>query len=116
MHIKRVKATPKEVRIDRATNQFYFTGVWTNSYEADQHLSYNETADMPVCWSFMGYASGWSSAFWGGPLLAIEPVCVGKGDSHCEWLIKPLGEWGPEATPYIAALQDQFKSDFNVSL
>jgi hypothetical protein len=100
-----VQATPKEIRYDRKTGEFYFTGVWTNSYEADQFLSFNRPAKEPVCWSLMGYASGWCTAFFGKPILAIEPVCVGKGDDHCEWLLKPIKDWGPEAEPYIEDLQ-----------
>jgi len=100
-----VQATPKEIRFNREMGEFYFTGVWTNSYEAEQHLSYHETAKEPVCWSLMGYASGWCTAFFGSPVLAIEPVCVGKGDDHCEWLIQPPKVWGKEAKPYIKALK-----------
>lgn len=100
-----VQATPKEIRIDRQTGEFYFTGVWTNSYEAEQYLSFNKFASEPVCWSLMGYASGWSTAFFGKPILTIEPVCMGKGDDHCEWLLKPFAEWGAEAKPYIQALR-----------
>ncbi len=100
-----VQATPKEIHFNRAAGEFYFTGVWTNSYEAEQYLSFNEPAPEPVCWSLMGYASGWCTAFFGAPILAIEPVCVGKGDDHCEWLLKPFAEWGAEAKPYIQALQ-----------
>lgn len=104
-----VQATPTEIRYDRNTGEFYFTGIWTNSYEAEQHLSYNNISEEPVCWSLMGYASGWSTAFFNRPLLTIEPVCIGKGDSHCEWLIKPLSEWGPEAEPYVKALDKFYK-------
>ncbi len=57
----------------------------------------------------MGYASGWCTAFLGRPLLAIEPLCVGKGDDHCEWLIQPPDVWGDAAGPYIKALGDLLK-------
>jgi hypothetical protein len=100
-----VHAAPKEIRFDRETGDFHFTGVWSNSYEAHQHLAYNEPANDPVCWSLMGYASGWCTAFFGRPLLAIEPVCLGKGDDRCEWLIQPPTAFGPAAAPYIDALQ-----------
>jgi len=98
-----VQATPTEIHYDRQTGEFFFTGVWSNSYEAEQHLSYNEPEAQPVCWSLMGYASGWCTAFFGSPLLAIEPVCMGKGDDHCEWKIQPPSKWGEEAKPYLEA-------------
>jgi len=100
-----VQATPKEIRFDRARGDFYFSGVWTNSYEAEQHLSFNPPATEPVCWSLMGHASGWCTAFFGSPVIAIEPLCVGKGDGHCEWLIRPLAAWGDKAQPYRTAYQ-----------
>ncbi len=100
-----VNATPRDIRFNRETGAFYFTGVWSNSYEAEQYLSYNEYSQEPVCWSLMGYASGWCTAFFDQPLIAIEPVCAGKGDDHCEWLIQPVQAWGKEAEPYIDALK-----------
>ncbi|MHB8983737.1 MAG: XylR N-terminal domain-containing protein [Carboxydocellales bacterium] len=102
-----VQATPKELSFNRETGEFYFTGVWTNSYEAEQYLTFNETAKESVCWSLMGYASGWSTAFFGSKLIAIEPICVGKGDDHCEWKIQPEKVWGndPVAKPVIDALK-----------
>jgi hypothetical protein len=104
-----VQATPRDIRFDRSAGTFYFTGVWSNSYEAEQHLCFDEPSSEPVCWSLMGYASGWCTAFFGSALVAIEPVCVGKGDDHCEWLIQPPAAWGSEAAPYLDAYQPFFE-------
>lgn len=101
-----VQATPKEVRFDRSTGEFYFTGVWKNSYEAEQFLCFNKPATEPVCWTLVGYASGWATAFFGKRLLALEPACVGKGEDHCEWKILPESAWGAEAVPYLEAFQE----------
>lgn len=102
-----VQATPRELRFNRDTGEFYFTGVWKNSYEAEQHLTFNDTSTDPVCWTLMGYASGWCTAFFGSKLIAVEPVCVGKGDDHCEWKIQPPDVWGDDAVakPIIEALK-----------
>lgn len=99
-----VKASPTEIRYDRATGEMYFTGVWTNSWEAEQHLSYFEQSEDAVCWTLAGYASGWSTAFFGAPLLAIEARCVGRGDASCGWLIQAPTAFGPEAKPYLDAI------------
>lgn len=104
-----VLAKPKELRYDRNSGEFFFTGVWTNSYEAEQHLTFNRMSDEPVCWSLMGYASGWSSAFFERPLLAIEPKCMGMGDEQCEWKIMPPSEWDDTAKPYINAYKELWK-------
>jgi hypothetical protein len=100
-----VKAIPDEVAYDRSTGHFHFTGTWLNSYEAEQHLSYNETSTEPVCWSLMGYASGWSSGFFGTKLIAIETACVAKGDAECRVLIQPAAAWGELAIPHLKAYE-----------
>lgn len=104
-----VHAQPREISFDRKTGKFFFTGVWSNSYEGEQHLSFYEVGKEPVCWTLMGYASGWCTAFFGKPLIAIEPVCMGKGDDHCEWKIMPPADWGDEAKEYIEAYGDLLK-------
>ena len=101
-----VQATPKEIKINPEKKEFYFTGVWKNSYEAEQHLTFNKVSKEPVCWSLMGYASGWCTAFWGSKIICIEPVCMGKGDDHCEWELKPAAEWGAKAKPFLDAIKE----------
>ena len=105
-----VQATPSEIRFDRAQREFFFTGIWRQSYEAEQYLTFNHAASEPVCWSLMGYAAGWCTGFFGSPVICIEPVCVGKGDDHCEWLIKPPEAWDKKAEPYLDALRDLLES------
>lgn len=104
-----VAAEPSEIRQDIEAGEFYFTGVWHNSYEAEQHLIHNDEADEPVCWTLMGYASGWCTAFLGFPVLAIEPQCVGQGDENCGWEIQPPEEWSDKAEPYRNALNEFFE-------
>lgn len=103
-----VAAEPKEMDYDREEGEFYFSGVWHNSYEAEQHLIYNGESDHPICWSLMGYASAWCSGFASTPVFALESKCVGMGDDVCKWEVKPIDEWGPEADPFIFALEDIF--------
>ncbi|MFC7075252.1 XylR N-terminal domain-containing protein [Haloarcula halophila] len=103
-----VAVEPVEMEYDRAEGHFYFNGLWHNSYEAEQHVIHNGESDHPVCWSLMGYGSAWCSGFMGEPVLELETRCVGMGDDVCEWVIKPIDEWGPDAEPYIAALEDLY--------
>ena len=105
-----VRATPTEIRFDRKTGEMYFTGVWENSYECEQFLCYHGLSADPVCWSVTGYASGWTTAFFGRPVLAMEPVCRAKGDPNCGWLIQPPDKFGPEARPFVEALKDFWES------
>jgi len=104
-----VAVEPVEMSYDRDAGDFYFEGLWHNSYEAQQHVIHNGVSDEPVCWSLMGYGSAWCSGFMGEPVLELETECVGMGDDACRWVIKPLDEWDERAEPYVAALQDFFE-------
>lgn len=97
------KAEPKELEFDRISGHFFFKGIWENSFEAEQHLSFHRLAKEPVCWSLMGYASGWCSAFFKKPLVAIEEKCMGMGDKYCVWVIRPPDKWGTDADIYVNA-------------
>lgn len=100
-----VLAIPDVVQINRETGEFYFTGIWKNSYEAEQHLHYYNYSSIAVCWSLVGYATGWCTAFWGKPVIAMEPQCMAKGDENCAWVIKPYQVWGNEADFIKSALK-----------
>jgi len=94
----------RQLDFDRATGRFAMAGIWRNSYEAENHLHEIGRSTTPVCHSLTGYATGWATAFFGRPLLAVETACVGKGDPHCAFEIKPEAAWGPEAEPWRRAL------------
>ena len=103
-----VGVEPTEMDFDFDTGEFYFRGLWHNSYEAIQHRIHHGVNDEPTCWSLMGYGSAWCSGWFGEPVLELEDQCVGMGDDTCEWVIKPVDEWGERADPYREALSDLF--------
>ena len=47
----------------------------------------------PVCWTQIGYACGYTSAFMGRPMLYKEVECVGMGNANCRIIGKPVEEW-----------------------
>lgn len=100
-----VQVEPTKLEYDRAEGHFHMTGIWRNSYEAEIHLDLVGRSDQPVCHSLTGYASGWCSAFFGKPLLAIETECVGRGDERCAFEIRVPDAWGSEAAPWKEALE-----------
>jgi hypothetical protein len=105
-----VNAQLMEISYSREHGDFHCTGIWRNSYEAEQHLRFLDPEpggyeSAPVCWTLMGYASGWCTAFFGQPVLAIETMCRGMGQEHCEWLARPPARFGGEADPYREALR-----------
>jgi sugar diacid utilization regulator len=90
------------IDIDRPKGTWLLKGVWTNSFEAEQHiLHYGYTHD-PVCWMLVGYAGGYRSACLGQKVIYKEVNCVGKGDEHCTFIGKTIEEWGEEIVPELA--------------
>lgn len=93
------KITMKTLEYDREAGIFMSENIWENSWEAQGHKNYFGTHSEPVCWSQIGYASAYASAFMGKPILYKEVECAGKGDSHCRIIGKPVDEWD-DATEY----------------
>ena len=68
--------------------------IWHESYEAEQHLLHFGRAEEPVCWTLIGFASGYLSFCNGKEIICIEERCVGQGDAACHMIGKPREEWG----------------------
>ncbi|MFA6313556.1 MAG: sigma 54-interacting transcriptional regulator [Sterolibacterium sp.] len=88
-----VKVTPITLELDRAAGKFHGEFLWENSWEGQWHRHYYGIHSEPVCWTQIGYACGYTSAFMGRPVLFKEVECVGKGDSNCRIVGKPIDEW-----------------------
>lgn len=88
-----VSVTPETLEIDVDNGDFSGVFIWTNSFEAAEHLRILGKSESPVCWQLLGYASGYTSEFMGKPILYKEVECIGKGDKHCKIVGKPLDEW-----------------------
>jgi len=88
-----VRVTPIKVELDRAAGRFYGEFLWENSWEGQWHRRQFGIHTEPVCWTQIGYACGYTSAFMGRPILYKETQCVGIGDPNCRIIGKPLNEW-----------------------
>jgi sugar diacid utilization regulator len=75
---------------------FYLEGIWHNSYEAEQHILHFPHHDRSVCHNLIGYASGYSSEYFGKKIIYKEIECIGKGDKQCRFIGKTVEEWGDE--------------------
>jgi DNA-binding NtrC family response regulator len=80
-------------------------GIWHDSYEAEQHLLHLGQADEPVCWTLVGFASGYMSCVFGKEVIAIEDRCRGKGDALCRAVVRTKEEWGPELATHLPFYQ-----------
>ncbi|MFZ5510416.1 MAG: sigma 54-interacting transcriptional regulator [Pseudomonadota bacterium] len=92
-----VSVTPIRLEIDRASGKFYGEFLWENSWEGQWHRHHFGIHSEPVCWTQIGYACGYTSAFMGRPILYKEVECVGAGHNNCRIIGKPLEEWDDAA-------------------
>ena len=70
--------------------------VWRDSFEAEQHVLHLGLSTEPVCWSLVGFASGYLSYVFGETIYAVEETCCGAGDHICSMVAKTETQWGPE--------------------
>ena len=92
-----VHVTPVKLELDRAKGRFYGEFLWENSWEGQWHRHHYGVHSEPVCWTQIGYACGYSSAFMGRPILYKEVECVGMGNNNCRIIGKPAEEWDDAA-------------------
>src|SRR5579859_1628784 len=88
-----VRVTPIKLDLDRVTGKFYGEFLWENSWEGQSHRHYFGIHSEPVCWTQIGYACGYTSAFMGRPILYKEVECSGAGHDNCRIVGKPVEEW-----------------------
>jgi DNA-binding NtrC family response regulator len=78
---------------------------WERSYEAEQHVNQSGPSATPVCWSLVGYVSGYASACFGQEIYFRELSCAGQGRPGCELV-------GRHAAGWPAAELEAFRFDF----
>jgi DNA-binding NtrC family response regulator len=88
-----VRVTPVKLELDRVTGKFYGEFLWENSWEGQWHRHYYGIHSDPVCWTQIGYACGYTSAFMGRTILYKEVECTGAGHNNCRIVGKPMEEW-----------------------
>ncbi len=88
-----VRVTPVKLELDRVAGKFYGEFLWENSWEGQWHRHFYGIHADPVCWTQIGYACGYSSAFMGRKILYKEVECVGAGHANCRIVGRPVEEW-----------------------
>jgi hypothetical protein len=88
-----VRVTPIKLELDRHAGQFYGEFLWEHSWEGQWHRHHFGIHSEPVCWTQIGYACGYTSAFMGRTILYKEVECTGMGHNNCRIVGKPAEEW-----------------------
>ncbi len=70
--------------------------LWHESAEASEHRKHYGDAAEPVCWSLVGYASGYATHALGKLIVYKEIECKAMGHKHCRVVGKPADVWGED--------------------
>jgi DNA-binding NtrC family response regulator len=100
-----VRAEIVSLEHDATSGRFHEDVIWHDSYVAEQHVHHYGRTSTPVCWSLVGYASGYASACLGQEIYFREGECVGQGATQCTVVGKDAESWGDE----IEALRADFQ-------
>ena len=102
-----VRVEVRRVVHDASTGRFEQEVYWYDSYVAEQHVHHYGKTSSPVCWSLVGYASGFASACIGKEIYFRETSCVGQGTKHCAAVGRDAESWGTDL--------DIIRSDFQAA-
>jgi transcriptional regulator with GAF, ATPase, and Fis domain/predicted hydrocarbon binding protein len=98
---------PVRLEIDVEKGQYYGEFIWKNCAEDEEHIRIYGIGAEPVCWTQIGYASGYTSVFMGRPIVYREVECRALGQPQCRIVGKPVEEWGDEAADDLRFMQAQ---------
>jgi DNA-binding NtrC family response regulator len=101
-----VRADVLRVDYDETSGDFHEEVVWHDSYEAEQHVHHYGKGAAPVCWSLVGYSSGFVSACIGKEIYFRESACVGQGAGRCAAVGRDAKSWGDD----IEAIRADFQA------
>ncbi len=91
-----VHAHVVRIEHDDSTGRFEEEVIWRDSYEAEQHLHHYGRSSIPVCWSLVGYWSGYVSACMGQEIYFRETECLGQGAKACSVIGRDAESWGDD--------------------
>jgi len=95
MHMLQGAVRPEPIRFEFDATQGLFDAdfLWHDSSEDDEHIAAFGIGTEPACWMLVGYASGYTSAFMGKPIIWREVDCRSMGAPACRVIGKPADEW-----------------------
>jgi len=96
------RVTMKALDVDLAAGRFQMEVTWHDSAEADEQRLALGPSTEPVCWTMVGYASGYASFCTGLEVFFVEEKCRGKGDRICSAVGRDRTSWGQQIEPYVS--------------
>jgi DNA-binding NtrC family response regulator len=95
-----VRAEILRLTHDAESGRFDEEVEWHDSYAAEHQVHHYGISKDPVCWSLVGYATGYASACLGREVYFQERECVGQGAARCLVIGKDADSWG-DALPAL---------------
>ncbi len=78
-----VQVTAQRFELDIDASHYLGVYRWDHSWEVETFLRDFGPQTNPVCWTLLGYASGYTAGFFGRPVLYKEVQCAACGADHC---------------------------------
>jgi len=91
-----VRAEITKIQYDATTGRFETDVFWHDSYVAEQHVHHYGKSALPVCWSLVGYWSGYASACLGQEIYFRETACLAQAVLQCSVVGKDAESWGED--------------------
>ncbi|MFS0916501.1 XylR N-terminal domain-containing protein [Brevibacillus sp. 179-C 1.1 NHS] len=92
---------------DQTVESIHMEGSWRNSYEAEEHVSRFGLSESPVCYTLIGYASGYLSTICNHMVIFKEISCEAVGHEECRWVGKSLALWNGEVNDLLQYFEDK---------
>lgn len=96
-----VKTRTIQCDLDFEHGNFYGEFTLENSWEAESHLQIFGPGQDHACWSVIGYASGYVTAFMNRLVVFRETACHAAGATLCSMVGKNAEEWDEDYLRYF---------------
>jgi len=101
-----IEVTKLEMKPSKEKISVHMEGVWRDSYEAEEHLRQFGFSHTPVCYTLIGYASGYLSGICNQMVIFKEQSCQAQGHGECKWVGKSLDYWDGEVDDELQFYQE----------
>lgn len=78
---------------DISPETFHAEWIWKQCIEDDGHIQHHGVGNHAVCWTEVGYSSGFLSSCLGKRIVVRELECRAMGHTHCRNVAKPAAQW-----------------------
>ncbi|WP_338473002.1 XylR N-terminal domain-containing protein [Niallia sp. XMNu-256] len=101
-----IEVTELEMKVENDKISVHMEGIWKNSYEAEEYMRGYGQSHSSVCYTLIGYASGYLTKICNQMVIVKELSCQAKGDQFCRWIGKSLDYWNGEVDEELKLYQE----------